>query len=424
MFKRHGICAAIVFLLTLLSHQSLFAQGTIIGAAGPVNRSMGGASVAAPIDSIGAIYWNPASISGMDRSEVSIGMGILFPNHTVSSSIGGVGGSTVDDPGTFPLPNIGWVHRLENERVTLGLGINAVAGFGTNLPVDPSNPVLAPPAAGGLGLVNSNASFMQIAPVVSYAVSEKLSLAAGPTITTGRVTLQPFVFNSPNANGAYAAGQGTRYHWGGGFQLGAYYIHNECWRFGASFKSTTWMETFKFNSTDAAGGPRQLSANIDLPMMFSLGTSYAGLEKWLFALDVRYFDYNNTDGFGDPAIFDATGKLGGLDFSSVMATAVGAQRVIGDRLTIRGGYSYNQNPIKDSESFYNIATPLNFQHIISTGMSYHFTDSLSLNLAYSYYIENTRSGQIVLPGIGPVPGSRVDNILDAHIASFGLTIRQ
>ena len=63
-------------------------------------------------------------------------------------------------------------------------------------------------------------------------------------------------------------------------------------------------------------------------------------------LCVRYFDYANADGFGDDATYDGTGKLGGLDWSSVFAIAVGAQRSIGERLVLRGGYSYNQNPIR------------------------------------------------------------------------------
>ena len=39
--------------------------GFILTGVGPVNRSMGGASTAAPIDATGALYWNPASISGL-----------------------------------------------------------------------------------------------------------------------------------------------------------------------------------------------------------------------------------------------------------------------------------------------------------------------------------------------------------------------
>jgi hypothetical protein len=40
-------------------------HGIVIPGAGPVNRSMCGASVAAPIDAAGAMLWNPAAITGL-----------------------------------------------------------------------------------------------------------------------------------------------------------------------------------------------------------------------------------------------------------------------------------------------------------------------------------------------------------------------
>jgi long-chain fatty acid transport protein len=102
---------------------------------------------------------------------------------------------------------------------------------------------------------------------------------------------------------------------------------------------------------------------------------------------------------------------------------MGLQRIVNDRLTIRGGYTYNQNPIKNSEAFYNIASPVIYQHMLSTGGSFNFTELLSANVGYSYYFENTRTGQIVLPGIGPVPGSTFASTVDVHLVDFGLTFR-
>lgn len=423
MLNRRLMIVAVALLLATLTHQTLLAQGTIFSAAGPVNRSMGGASVAAPIDAIGAVYWNPASISGMPHSETAFGLGLLAPNHEVTGTVPGLSGRTEADPGVFPVPNVGWVHHAKNNpMLTFGLGVNTVGGFGTNLPADPGNPALSV-AAGGLGTVSSNALFLQIAPILSLAIQDNFSIAAGPTITAGRITIEPMVFEPPNPSG-YATAHATRYHWGGGFQLGAYYIHNDCWRYGASFKSPTWMETFEANSEDDTGAPRVLRADVDLPMIISAGASYSHCDEWLFALDVRWVDFKNTDGFGDPAVFDPTTlELGGIDQSSVLAMAFGVQKKVNDHLTVRAGYSYNQNPTKNSESFFNVATPLIYEHIASTGLSYTFTEQLAVNVAYSYFFENTRTGPIVLPA-GPVANSSFENTLDSHFISFGLTVRQ
>ncbi len=418
-FKIFASCA---HLLLLANPNVAWGQGAILQAAGPVNRSMGGAAVAAPLDAIGAIYWNPATISGLSHSETAFALDLLFANHTVSSTLGPFSGSTEAETGAFPIPNFGLVEKTQNDSITVGLGVNSVAGFGTNLPSDSSNPILAPPPL-GLGQVNSNALFLQLSPVVSIAATENLSVGFGPTITAGRLTLEPFVLNAANADGSYPTGQGTRYHWGGGFQAGTYYIYDEQWRLGASFKSPTWMETFQFNGLNELGLPRRLSLDLDLPMIVSVGASYQANAKTLVALDIRYFDYAHTDGLGDRAIFDASGALGGLDFSSIFAAALGAQRVITESLTVRGGYTYNQNPIKNSEAFFNIASPVICEHMFSTGATYNFTEHFSASVAYSYYLENKRTGQIVLPGIGAVPGSIFVNEVDVHLFDFGLAVR-
>jgi long-chain fatty acid transport protein len=157
-------------------------------------------------------------------------------------------------------------------------------------------------------------------------------------------------------------------------------------------------------------------------MVVSLGTSYSGWDQWLLALDLRYFDYGNTAGFGDPAMFRPDGSLHGLDWSSVFAMALGAQRKLGEVLTLRGGYTYNQNPIKNSEAFYNIGSPLLYEHMLSTGFSLQANSKLSFNTAYSYVFENSRTGPLVSPLLGPIPGSTMVNSLNAHFLSFGIAV--
>lgn len=419
---REKFVLLLTLVLMLLNSSQSMAQGIIVSAAGPVNRSMGGASTAAPIDALGAIYWNPATITQLPSNEMEMGLDLLFANHRVRSSVGGFQGETEGEAGVFPIPNVGWVHKCENPYVTIGLGVNGVAGFKTNLNADPTNPVLMPQPT-GLGRVSSEASFMQLAPVLALQLTDSLSIAAGPTITTGQLGFEPFVFNDPNANGIYPSGRATRYHWGAGFQVGAFYKPNESWQYGVSFKSPTWMENFEFYGNDASGNPRQLNADVDLPLILSLGTAYTGFERWLFAFDVRYFDYADTNGLGDPSSFSNTGRLLGLGWDSIFATALGAQYQWNERISLRTGYTFNQNPISNSESFFNVASPLIYQHMISTGSSLAISDSTSCHIAYSYMFENNRTGPLYAPGIGAVPGSSIVNTLDGHFLSFGVSLR-
>ncbi len=420
----HGSISAwrvvgVAILQCLVWASCVHAQGIYLPAGGPIHRSMGGASTAAPLGAIGANYWNPAAITGIDRSETEVGLELVYGSHTVDSTVGGNSGSTDAVAGTVPVPNIGWVCRLPDTPFVMGLGLNGIAGFKTNLPADPTNPILD---TSMLGRVTSEAGFMQLAPSIAFDLMEDLAVAAGPIITLAQLSAEPFVFDAPNSNGVYPSGRASRYHWGGGVQAGVYYTPTGDWRFGAAVKSPIWMERFEFFSQDAAGLPRVLHMNLDLPMIVSLGVSYDGIEDWLFAADLRYFDYSRADGFGDSATYTSTAALNGLGWDSVFAVALGVEHHVTDQFTVRAGYSFNQNPIGDDDSFFNIASPLIFQHVINAGCSYRLSDRISISASYSYFVNNSVTGPIVFP-TGPIAGSSLKNEMNVHLLSVGFTIR-
>jgi long-chain fatty acid transport protein len=419
---RYRLWAAITLVLLALgaSAEAASAQGIYISSAGPFNRGMGGASTAAPLDALGATYWNPAAIWGLDSSELAFGIELVSSNHKVTSAVGAFGGSSDARNGVFPVPAIAWVHRTSKPAIVIGLALSSVAGFKTNLLADPTNPVLAP-APGGLGRVSSEASFFQLAPMIAIGLSRSISAGIGPIVTLGQVAAEPFVFAPPNSDGRYSPARATRYHWGGGAQAGLYYARRSL-RLAVSLKTPAWMETFQFFGEDASGAARVLTLELDLPMIVSLGTAYVG-DPWVVALDARYFDYAHADGFRGPAAFDGTGALQGLGWRSIVAIGAGVQRRLSEPLIARVGYVHNQSPVRNEDSFVNLASPLIYQHTLSAGFSLRVSPQSSVNLAYSYFFPEEIVGPIISPVVGPVPGSSVRNRLDVHVVSLGVSAR-
>src|SRR5215475_2286899 len=138
-------------------------MGIILSGAGAVNRSMAGASTAAPIDASGALYWNPATISGLPGSSLDFGVEMLYPQTRLASNyspnVFGPGappvllsGSDRGDNGIFAVPSMAWVYRPEDSQLSYGIGVFTVAGFGTNYRADPTNPILSPQPPLGLGV--------------------------------------------------------------------------------------------------------------------------------------------------------------------------------------------------------------------------------------------------------------------------------
>ncbi|MBI3861107.1 MAG: hypothetical protein HY290_04345 [Planctomycetia bacterium] len=75
----------------LFCHTTAFGQiGAILSGIGPVNRSMGGAATAAPLDTLGAFQWNPATITALPNS-ADFGLELLVPQSRLGSSVAGSG---------------------------------------------------------------------------------------------------------------------------------------------------------------------------------------------------------------------------------------------------------------------------------------------------------------------------------------------
>lgn len=388
------IFRAILLTIGMALSNPAFGQGITVTGVGPVNRSMGGAGTAAPIEAMGALHWNPASISGVSANEVSFGAELLLADITLTTTVAGVTSATSGEGGVAPIPTMGWVHHIEDTPLTIGLGLFGIGGFRNNMPANPNSPILA------AGPLFADAEILQLAPTVSYALNERLSIGFAPTLTGMRTMFDP-LGPSP-ITPTPTPGSGNREHWGGGFQLGIYYIAENCWHYGFTFKSQQWMEDLRFFTPTGV-----TRFDLDYPMILSLGLAYSGIEDWVFAADARYFDYGNAPGFRD------------LGWTSVFAFAVGAQYHISDIWTARFGYNVNKNPLNSDDAALNIADPLIQTQNVATGLSCRLVENVDLSLAYIYLVNSSLTGP--LPAPFPA-GSSVRHDIQAHSVALGVTV--
>jgi long-chain fatty acid transport protein len=232
----------------------------------------------------------------------------------------------------------------------------------------------------------------------------------------------PFPFDAPNPPGIYPQGTGNRNVWGLGAQAGLYYETDSGVNLGASIKSPQWFERLEVNSTDANGFGRELTTQFEYPMIISLGAAYDAIDNVLLAVDLRYIDFDSTQLFGEPAEFKPTGALRGLGWESVWILCLGGQWQVTDRLALRAGYSYNQNPIPDRVTMFNVLAPSVYQNVINFGGSYQLTESLVGSLTYVHAFDHSITGPLIAPPGIPVPASRVaaSQTIDALV--MGLSV--
>jgi long-chain fatty acid transport protein len=415
-------------------------QGAVFPGAGPINRSMGGASTAAPIDAAGALYWNPASITGLDKSEMSFGTeflyGVLRMSSTLPADSFGPGipattlaGETRSDSGIFVIPTIALVYKPEESPMSFGFGVFSAGGFYSNFPGSLTNPLLTPPPPNGVGVgpVYSRFGLIETTTNVAYQINDQISIGLGPAVTAVDLGTDPSFFAAPDdadKDGfrTFPNGTHSRLHWGLGFQGGIFIKTPACWNFGLSYKSKTWFETFQFDSHDELGFPRTLALKVQFPQIMSAGVSYTGLPGITWAADVRYVDYRTAKGFGDPAEVGANGAAIGIGWRSVFAVATGVQYQLNPGMSFRVGYFYTQDPIPDRNTFFNLEAPAFYQHVVSVGATFQISEHLSSSMAVIHGFKNAIEGPI-FAGNTPIPGSNVRMVNFSDGFLMGMTVK-
>lgn len=394
--RRASIRSSLLFLaIVTLTAAPCAAQGIFVAGVGPVNRSMAGAGAAAPLDAIGALYRNPGSISGLSCNEVSFGIEALLADIDLSSTVGGITARTSGEPGAAPIPSLGWVHHVDNSNVTIGLGMFGVGGFRNNMPRDTNNPLLA------TGPMFADAEILQIVPTISWQLSDRLSFGVSPTISAARLMFDPL---GPPITGAITPGSGNRVHWGAGVQAGAYYVADNGWRFGATIKSPQWFEEFRFFTQTGVA-----KFDLDLPLIVSMGAAYSVSENLLIAGDLRYYTFDDADGFDD------------LGWNNVLAGAIGMQYIARENLILRAGWAVNETAIGGESGFLNIASPLIQRNNLSAGATVLLADNVDLNLAYVYLVNSSVTGPLPSPPFGA--SDTITHEIDAHSLVMGVTVR-
>jgi long-chain fatty acid transport protein len=413
-------------------------QGVVLSGIGPINQSMGGASVAAPLDALGAVHWNPATMDGLPHSQMDFALTLLYPQSRLTTTVNpGVfapfvfsnfplQGSTPMDAKVAPLASFALTYRPDDSPWTLGIGVIQIAGSELNYPADPNNLILSPPPPNGFGLgpLTTTIDVLQFSAALSCKVTDHLSVGMAATPDLGLIVAEPALFAPvDNAGGgfpSFSSASRPEFTWGFGLQGGAYYTTDIGWNFGASVNSPNWFEPFQYHATDKIGRPRLLTLRLDLPTIASVGTAYTGLERWTLALDARYIDYKHARGFG-PSGFEKGAMAAGLGWDSIFVVALGAQYQMNDRLSLRAGYAFNQNPISPAVAAFNAASPAVIQHSLSVGASYKISGALTLALAYSHNFDNSVSGPLVTP-FGTFPFIRIKDQASADYLLFGLTV--
>ncbi|MBK8142893.1 MAG: outer membrane protein transport protein [Chitinophagaceae bacterium] len=418
------------FLLGFLPIFVLAQAGHIMQGIGAANISMGGAATAQPIDINGALQWNPAGISAFNTRIFSANAGLFFSSPELSSTVptsgGPMTGVTKDDRGVSIMPALAMVWGKKNSKHTFGVSAFGISGFGVTFPESSSNPINMPQSMGGFGRIESDYQLMQVAVTYAYKVTDQFSIGFAPTFNYSALELAPNPLSSPSMTKGYpVSDKASAFGFGG--QFGIFYNSGKGIKLGASYKTEQSFKEFDFENKylDGSTAPN-VKFKMNYPAILSAGIGYSK-ENIDFALDYRFVNYENTDGFAEKG-WTPTASVAGFGWKNISVISAGLQYKGVKKLPLRVGYTYSSNPISNELAFFSTPATAIIKNAFQLGLGYEFSNHFTLNAVYHHGSSGgSTSGLLLSPMMagpsnpyGAIPGSNVSYKMSTDLVMVGI----
>ena len=414
--RTHSIVRLTITSLTLAVAVNAFAtDGYFSNGYGIKSKGRAGVSVTATDDAFGGAN-NPATIVWA-VDQVDGGVDWFKPSRESERS-GAAGpaavlnGQVSSDQNNFIIPELALKYSI-NQDLAVGISLYGNGGMNTDYSEHTLNfgPGGYRNLLAGSGRLGVDFSQLFVAPTVAYKIAPTQSIGLAPLIgyqwfkATG---LSAFTQLSQDATAL--TDKGYDHAFGIGVRIGYLWNISPEFSVGAAYSSPVFMQRFdKYKGLFAEDG------SFDAPQSFSAGLGWQITPAVHAGIDYKWIDYAGVAAVGNSS--SSAGQLGqaagpGFGWRSISAIKLGSDWKVNDEITLRGGYSYNENPIPSSDVTFNILAPGIIQHHLTAGASYVFGRQ-ELTAAYMHGFHNSVSGESRL-------ASGTTETISMHQNSFGL----
>lgn len=362
---------------------------------GVKSQGMGGVGIALPQDAIAAAA-NPAGM-GLIGDRVDFGVTWFRPQRE-SELVNTAGGTKAfdgtydaNDTENFIIPEFGY-NRVINPTVTLGVSVYGNGGMNTDY--KKAIPLF------GSSAPRMDLSQLFIAPTATWKINESNIVGVSLNLAYQRFELKGLQnFASPaseSPNNVTNKGYDSSY--GAGVHIGWIGKVNDTVTLGATYQSKTYMSKFdKYKGLFAEGG------DFDIPETYGVGVAVKATPALTLAADVQRINYSDVDSVGNSINNFFTGnQLGssngpGFAWKDVTAVKLGGSYAWNENLTLRAGYNHSTQPIRKSETFFNMIAPGIVQDHVTLGATYVLPNKSELSFAYMHAFEEKVNGSGSIP---------------------------
>lgn len=396
-----------------LSAQAMATNGYVSHGYGNQAKGAVGVGAALPQDAL-ITATNPAGLLYVgDRLDV--GIDVFAPrrkSRIVGNAFGPDESFDGNDTEAFYIPELGYSKQY-SDKLAAGLAIYGNGGMNTDYEVNPYR------RYGGSGRGGVDLSQLFIAPALAYRITPNSSVGVALNLAYQRFRvrgIQPFAGFSQDP--AHLTNNGHDYSTGWGLRLGWQGQLSEALSLGASWQSKTWMSEF-----DDYAGLFANQGDFDIPENYVAGLAWRATDQLTVALDWQRILYSEVEAVGNSAsLLMVQGlPLGsddgpGFGWSDIDVWKLGLVYQLNSSLTLRAGYSRNDQPIPREETFFNILAPGVLEEHASIGATWKISPDHSVTFAYTHgFSEWIRGNNSIPPSLG---GGEADIYLRENI--FGL----
>lgn len=195
---------------------------------------------------------------------------------------------------------------------------------------------------------------------------------------------------------------------GYGFKVGYLGQLSDALQLGLSYQSKIYLAEFdKYAGLFAGAG------NFDIPATWTAGLGYI-VNDWTFLFDVQEIYYSKVNSIGNhiapqslpPAFPDGSGEFipnpnhvplgesgaSGFGWDDMMIFKFGTEYKGIERWTLRGGFSYGNQPVEETEVMFNILAPGVIQKHATIGFTTQLNEKHAINFAAMHGFSQTVTG--------------------------------
>lgn len=283
-----------------------------------------------------------------------------------------------------------------------------------------------PQSVGGFGRIQSDYQLLQVGLTYSYKLTDQLSIGLAPTFNYATLKLTPNPLASPSQTLGYPVSDKAA-ALGLGAQVGIFYNSGSGIKLGASYKTKQSFGNFDFKNTylNNTAAPNA-GFKMNYPAILSLGIGYSK-NKIDLAVDYRFVNYENTDGF-EAKGWTNTASVAGFGWKNIAIISAGIQYKGINKFPLRVGYTYSSNPINSELAFFSTPATAVIKNALQFGFGYEFNKRFTLNAVYHHGSSGgSTSGPLLSPMMisaanpyGSIPGSSVSYKMTTDMVMLGI----